>query len=158
MGKNNGFSLIELIIVIAIISIGATIAVPQFRSYQYNTNLKEAARDIASDISLYRQRAVSENVQYRIIFNQTANDYIVAKESVLGAGDFFGNIIAIKKVAGGNSLITMVSVPSFSGGVAYVTFQPRGTSTAGNVQLKHARISTIYKITTTIMGRVHVDH
>jgi prepilin-type N-terminal cleavage/methylation domain-containing protein len=157
--KNNGFTLIEMIIVIAILGIVLAIGAPYFTAYRNSANLKEAARDIASDIQLYKQRAASENVRYRITFNAAAtpNNYTIARESVLNLNDFA--VIGTKQVAFGNPSITMVAAPSFfPGGTAYIDLYPRGTSGNGIVELKHASISSTYKITTSTMGRVHVDY
>jgi prepilin-type N-terminal cleavage/methylation domain-containing protein len=51
--NRRGFSLVELIIVIALIAITAAIAVPGFRNYSINTNLRSAVRDMEAD--LFRQ-------------------------------------------------------------------------------------------------------
>ena len=44
-----GFSLIELLIAMALVAIVATIAVPQFQRYSTNTDLKTAAREVLGD-------------------------------------------------------------------------------------------------------------
>ena len=64
-----GFSLIELIIVIGIIAILSTFAVPAFLKYNANANLKSATREITSDILNQKEKAISENRKQRIVFN-----------------------------------------------------------------------------------------
>jgi prepilin-type N-terminal cleavage/methylation domain-containing protein len=154
-----GFSLIELIIVIAIVAIAASVAAPNFMAYRYNTNLKEAARDISSDISLYKQRAIAENKGYQINFNATANNYTIQQETVTN-GVRTGNYVALitKTVGAGNANIVIFGTPSFTGGVPTVTFAPRGTSGAGSITLQHTKRLSTATITTNLMGRVNVQY
>ena len=42
------------------------------QNYTINRNLRTAARDIASDFAIYKERAVSENITYQIAFDTTA--------------------------------------------------------------------------------------
>ena len=156
--KNNGFSLIELIIVIALIGILAAIAAPNFTRYRDNSNLKEAARDISSDIQLYKQRAIAENVRYRITFNSGANNYVVQRETTLNAGNFSSNTLFTKDIGSANAIETYVAA-SF-GGNSYVTFLPRGTieEATGSLTLQHkTRLSTA-TINVSIMGRTNVQY
>lgn len=155
MRKSGGFSLVEMMIVIAVLGIVLAIAAPNFTVYRDNTNLREAARDISSDIQLCRQRAVAENVSYRITF--AANTYTMQRQTAPGSAAW--EDVATKTIGGGNALISLIAVPSFfPGGTATLTFQTRGTSGNGTIRLRHANRPLIAEITTTVTGRVHVQY
>ena len=165
--KNKGFSLIELIIVMAIMGIMAAIAAPNFIRYRDNANLREAARDISSDLQLYKQRAIAENVRYRITFNSGANNYDVQKESALGTSAFgvpppLGNtvvdVVTDKEIGSGN-IIETSSAANF-GGNAYVTFLPRGIieDSQGSLTLRHKTRLSEAKINVTKMGKINVEY
>ena len=81
INKAKGFSLMELMIVIGIIAILAAIAIPQYNIFTYNNALKSAARDLAGDIQLIRQTAMSNNpnmLNYTLNFvNNTQYNYCI---------------------------------------------------------------------------------
>lgn len=61
MGKNEkGFSLFELMIVIAIISILSVIAVPNFLTWRASSNLRGSAFNLKSDMQMAKLRAIKE--------------------------------------------------------------------------------------------------
>jgi prepilin-type N-terminal cleavage/methylation domain-containing protein len=154
-----GFSVLEVMIVLVILAVAATMAAPSLNRYRHNTNLKEAARDLASDIALIKQRAVAESIQYRIVFDQGNNSYKFQMEQPLDSGlyvDLMPLEANTKSPASIGANIT-ISNPSFSGGVPLITFQQRGTTGAGSVMLTNKILSTA-KITTTLMGKVYVTY
>lgn len=142
--KNKGFSLIELIIVIAIIGIMAAIAAPNFTRYRDNANLREAARDVSSDIQLYKQRAMAENVNYLITFS--GKTYDVKK----------GATTVASKTIGANNAAIVISSP-YPGGK--IEFETRGTlKPSGTLKLKHSTRNSEATITTSLTGRVRVTY
>ena len=77
--KNKGMTLIELIMVVAILGIVLAIASPNFMRYRQNTNLRETAEDFTAKIALYRHRAMAEDIRYRIAINLAAGEYSVER-------------------------------------------------------------------------------
>jgi len=156
-------------IVIAIILIAVSVATPNFNTYRHNTNLKEAARDISSDISLYRQRAVSENTHYRMTFNASGSDsnYTIEQENPAGSGTYV-NLNTLepavpnpKSVGAGNANIVISGTAGFTAGT-WIILNPRGTVTNCNptctVNLTHNVTLSTASININYMGRANVQY
>jgi len=98
-GRNSGFTLIELIIAIGMISILSAIAIPSAMKWLPNYRLKAAARDLYSNMQKAKVEAVKRNTDVLIIF--TSGTYASAggigsyqvfvddspKDSVFNAGE-----------------------------------------------------------------------
>jgi prepilin-type N-terminal cleavage/methylation domain-containing protein len=143
-----GFTLVELVITMALIMIIAGIAYPAFQKYAVQGRLKAAARDMMGDFANAKARAVAENVDYEIVFDKGNNRY-----SLQPSG---GSVIQTKSPANFAADIRIgPDDPNFSGGNV-VSFFTRGTCTAGTVKLTNGQGSTA-EITTTITGRTYVN-
>jgi prepilin-type N-terminal cleavage/methylation domain-containing protein len=143
---STGFSLIELMIVIALISIVSAFAVPTWQKYTANTNLKTAAREVMADLSNAKQRAVEENLKYSIKFNVAGNSYALSRTDT-------GVTLWTKELASFGNGILIDSV-TFTGSV--VNFQKRGTASLGSVVLRNG-LGSKATITVTITGRTYVE-
>jgi len=69
-----GYTLIEILVVVAIIGIMSLITVPQFVAYQQSSALKGAMRNFNADLRNCRQLAVARYVQVRLEF-ATSSSY-----------------------------------------------------------------------------------
>ncbi len=86
MRKYSGFSLLEVMVVMAIIFIIASIAMPPFLRWRTDAQLRGAASNLRGDLELAKLRAVRENSFVTVLFN--ANDYIIFVDNGASAGDW----------------------------------------------------------------------
>ncbi len=70
-----GFSLIELIVVIALIAILTAIAVPSYQTFMVRSRLKGAARQVMSDLMNARMMAVSLNQRVKVHIEADGHTY-----------------------------------------------------------------------------------
>ncbi len=147
--KKNGVTLIELIIVMVIIAIGATFVVPAIGSWIPNYRLKGAARDIVSILRVAQMKAVSANMEYRVKFDQSAGSYILQYRTT--AGGSWINDGEEKKLPSGIQIVDL-EPDDFE-----AQFNPNSTSTAGSIILKNTK-GTHRKITiSSSTGKVNVE-
>src|SRR5260370_36910904 len=66
MSRVSGFTLLELVVALAVIMIVAGIAVPQFLTMLHGARLKGAVTDFASLVQVQRLRAVDDDRYYSI--------------------------------------------------------------------------------------------
>ncbi|OGP68370.1 MAG: hypothetical protein A2W27_11705 [Deltaproteobacteria bacterium RBG_16_44_11] len=145
--KSNGFSLIEFLIVISLIAIITAIAVPQFTRYTQNNALQSAARELAGDIQIIRQRAMADSAAYTLQFlDNTRYTYTLPP-----------NPAVIKNVT------TLTDYPDITFGQTFpgsvIIFQPRGTMAQwGTITLTNNRGSTVLLTASPPIGRINVEY
>lgn len=80
MERNSGFTLIELVIVIALFGIAAAIAVPNYLVYSTRARLQGAQTNLVADFELARSRAIRENGNVAVVFNADGLGYTVFED------------------------------------------------------------------------------
>lgn len=78
--KQKGFTLVETVIVVAIIGILAAIAVPNFLTWLPNMRLKAAGRDLKSNMQKTRTEAIKTNHDWAIVFDTANNRYLICSD------------------------------------------------------------------------------
>ena len=73
--KGSGFSLIEILLVIAVMGIIASLAIPSFLKARTDAKLRGAASNLKGDLELAKMRAIRENAYVVIAFDESG--YII---------------------------------------------------------------------------------
>jgi type IV fimbrial biogenesis protein FimT len=144
-GKMMGFSLVELLVTIALFSILCLVAIPQILRFAENGNLRAATRDITTDIVTMKETALTRSAQCQITFNTGVNNFTLTTPD--------GNLVKTPTAFSQDIVITNAN---FAGGGPTMTFQPRGTATNGTITLQNNR-GSIATITVNITGRTYAQ-
>ncbi len=145
----SGFSFLELIFVVCIAAILASVAIPVFSTLIPDYMLRSKAKELYSDMYLARTRAIKENDKYKIFFYPgTIGSYSlenadgnIEKTVILQSSDS-DKIIGFGSGAATKSAIKSGGPPP-DDGVSYadniLTFNSRGTGSSGYVYLDNSK-------------------
>lgn len=114
--KGGGFTLLEILTVIAIIGTLTLISMPIYRQIKPTLALSSVTRDIVSDLRYTQQLAVTEQNNYSVLFDQVFNQYTIIKTET-------NEIIKEQNL---NSGISIYSTSGFS--TSTVTFNVTGAA------------------------------
>ncbi len=105
---DQGFTVLELLITIIILSVLLGIAIPSFSSWLPKYRLRGAARDIYSNLQLAKMTAVKDRARCGVFFNVAGNSYQVISS---GPNLTFGDI--------DDSTPRTVNLSEYGSGVGY---------------------------------------
>jgi prepilin-type N-terminal cleavage/methylation domain-containing protein len=77
--RSRGYSLIELLTVMAIIGVLSLITVPSFISFQRAGKMKTALRNFTMDLRTLRQKAITQNVWTRVVITPAATESVATR-------------------------------------------------------------------------------
>lgn len=151
-----GFTVIELVIVMAILLILLTVALPSFIQWSDSIRYKEVSRDIASNLRFGRSMAVSNNLEYRVEFDIDGRQYRLVQ------GDSPSGSTVWTEVRPWKSLDPAVAWATGSScdGTADINieFNPNGTASSGTACIQDTSGAEQYRVVvTSTSGRVRIE-
>ena len=133
-----GYTLIELIIVLAIIGTVVSISAPFVSGFLFRTNLESSAEDIVSTLRWARRLAITKRKEYRVIFNPQRGMYWLEDKEGNITGERHSlqeNIVfadpELNKMQEEDGIVEF-DHPDDSG----ISFYPQGTAESGSIYLK----------------------
>jgi prepilin-type N-terminal cleavage/methylation domain-containing protein len=146
MGNARAFSLLELIIVLSLLSILAAIGVLGHRALRPRLNLGLAARQVVMDLRMARMHAVTDHVNYRVVFLSGSRTYQAQRKSGREYGDY-GLPVPLPEY----TVIADCTARDHS-----IAFVPRGNAgTFGTITIRNT-MNEVRHVTVNIAGRVRV--
>ena len=127
MKKGGGFSLLELIICLAIFSILMAISAPNFFTMRKNAQQKDAARSIMLALRHARTQAVTENIEYQVAFDLDTQRYWLERGNLADKSTAWEVVRHFEQHQGGIIMRALANCTSGSG-QRRIQFNPNGTS------------------------------
>lgn len=147
--KQSGFTLIEMMIVLAIFAIVAAIAIPNFMSLLPGMRLNGAARQVMGDLMAARMNAVKQNNRFRVFFNSPGtNQYQILDDDDNDGSADTGEEITTKNIQDNYHDVSFSSTTN-------PIFYPRGTAYGTTVTVTNSSGSKDVKV--AITGRVKIE-
>jgi len=141
--RQGGFTMIEMMIVTAIVGIASTFAIPSYLEWKDRHDLRGAVSEIASDLNLARVVAMNRNRQATVTIQLSGSGVVQVSGSTPGLTIFPAQTM------NGN-------VTGLPGGTANLVFSSMGMSTASanqSIQIANSR-GLVYSVTVMPSGKV----
>jgi len=115
--RRHGFSMVELVIVLALSGLLAAIALPGWQRLVRSSDLNNSTRQIQSELHNLKSRAAAENISFQLAYGQGGTGYTIQRDS----------IALVTKPLPEGTTITKAGT---------INFSPRGTAAANRVRLR----------------------
>lgn len=152
----NGFTLLEMMVSIAVMAIIATTVIPSFNDMKEKHKIRGAAESISSDLQLARSEAIKTNQNISLSFSGFgATNWCYGINDTSGCNCGVGNACQVDgatvRVASSNEFSNINLTTNFTSQT--VTFDPdRGTTNSGTTTLSANGKSV--KIIVSAIGRI----
>jgi prepilin-type N-terminal cleavage/methylation domain-containing protein len=142
-----GVTLIELVVVMAIIAIMGAFMAPAIGEWVDNYRIRQTARDIVSTLQLAKIRAISTHVDYRVVFTVANENYRLERNDPSTGWSLEGSDLnAARGVDIDNTNFTS----------DIVRFNPSGTSSSGSIFIDNVK-GKQYQVVVSPTGRIRIQ-
>jgi type IV fimbrial biogenesis protein FimT len=147
---NAGFTLVEMMAVVAVFAIMAAVAIPAFMSLLPGMRLNGAARQVMGDLMSARMSAVKENNNFRVHYLSNYTYQIIDDEDKSGTAN------------GGEWTVTKDIRDNYPDGVRFyhstnnVIFYPRGNASPATLYLETTDGSQKKAVIVNFTGRTKI--
>jgi type IV fimbrial biogenesis protein FimT len=154
MSRNKGFTLIELMIVIAIFGVLAGIMTPSFLAWRDRSKVRGDASELRAVFESTKLRAIKHNVNAVVTFPDTTSYQAFVDTNNNGALDAGEDIIVTRTLSPGVTITTITFVGND------MAFNPRGMANGPNSTGRVILTSPggeSYEVVVSSFGRVRLD-
>ncbi|HOY86377.1 MAG TPA: GspH/FimT family pseudopilin [Methylotenera sp.] len=120
--SHRGFTLIELMTVVAVIGVLAALGLPSYRIWIENTKIRTAAESIQSGLQKARVEAIKRNVRVQFVLGANSA-WTVSCVTAAQCADLAGGVVETRGASDGSSAnITVTATPAGSTTIIFSNF------------------------------------
>ena len=153
MGKKSGFTIMELLMVLAVIAVVSAITVPSIISWRNSAKFRGAVNNLKGDLQMAKVKAIKENDVVTIFFNSAGYKVILdtANHWVHDAGE---PILRTRELPAGVSID--LDDTDFGSVGDKTRFNSRGNSVAGHAMLVNSN-GDQKKLVISPIGKIRIE-
>lgn len=153
---DKGFSLLELLVVLVLISIAAGLVAPNFSLLTELYYLRKASRQLVTDLQSAKMRAVAEGVGHRVSFVAgKAPQYVIERGNNNGS---WTTIDIVRNLAdAGNPYHAKDIRISTSPATLRILFSPLGTASPAASIIFHSKSDRTRTVFVILTGRIRIE-
>lgn len=144
-----GFTLVELLIVIAMFSILVGVGYRGYHQFNESTIVDQAARALSSDVTLARSYAIRRSSNVSLVADEGARSYVIRDAS--------GTVLAREDMSStGDTPLTLLDIQADGDSL---TFNSRGILTSGStVEIQLGRNGLTKHVDVSPLGRTRIAY
>ena len=140
----DGFTILEILVAMAIFTILGAFAIPQWGNFISKYRLDSAARHVATELHGARNRAMAQYRRFKLVFDSPTT-YIIQKEQTPGAADY--------AAIGGSKSLPLGITAGFNN---TPIFQTRGNASPGATITLSNNKSETKEVVVNLTGRIDI--
>jgi type IV fimbrial biogenesis protein FimT len=156
--QQSGFSIIEVLVGVAIFAIVAGVAAPNLQQWMRNYRLKSAVMDLHSNMQLAKAGAVRDNKPWKIQFSTTGTYTVIqCRTNTCETGtvniDYVPKTVVNLATAYGNEVLFKHPTSSIIADQNTLTFSSSGlTDPSGHAYISNRTYSSYYRVGTRFIA------
>jgi prepilin-type N-terminal cleavage/methylation domain-containing protein len=144
----NGYTLMELMIVVLITAVLSALAIPSFLQWRQNLEFRKTARDLVSILREAKSRSIKTNLEHRVEYASTNKQYRLTQGNRSNNSTLWNTVV-----------YEWTELPSgvrIDANVNTIQMNTNGTANGGTLFIQNDALKTIYEIRVARTGRIHI--
>jgi prepilin-type N-terminal cleavage/methylation domain-containing protein len=150
--ENEGFSMAEVLVVVAVLGIVTTVGVPYMNSYYNAMKLRSGADELATILNSGRYLAIKQNGNVCVSISSTAAQYLTGASATCGGGTVY--VGAGTKSDGKIPLQNMMELTGATASVVFTNLG--GASQGGTYTIRNPADGHTLTVTVSGSGRITI--
>ena len=145
---NKGFTVAEVLVVLALLTIISTIAVPAYAQWLNNAEYRMSARSVLYALREARSKAITTNLEHRVEFESVNRKYRVMQGNRASNSSDWSIVVYDWTI-----LPPQVHMQA---NVEKIHLNPTGTANAGTIKIQDAAAVARYEVRVANTGRIRI--
>lgn len=148
MNGQRGFTLVELMVALAVIGIISVVAIPQFMTFLRASETRGASQELATVLQQARELAIARNTNYRVEIELDNNRLRFVRTS--------DNVVWTGPGTDAQGYRRLVNQARLTNVTANPTFNPLGTAGGGTITVQNSQGTSSLNVVVSSAGRIRI--